>query len=97
MSKPRQDRDVEVPADIIQQLLTESEWKMVKQRMVVARLLKSGKSIRDVASRAGVGTDTVVRVAKKLRESQPLKEYFSSEPKPQQSKWLFGTSRSTED
>jgi len=48
-------------------LLTDSEIRMIKRRWHIARLLAQGKSVRETASLAKVGTDTVNRVSKVLR------------------------------
>jgi uncharacterized protein YerC len=97
MSKPRLEREMEVPPEIIQELLTDSELRMVKQRLLIAKMLVAGKSIRDVAQRVGVGTDTVMRVSRKLKESKQLLEYFGEQPQQQKSKWSFGTGDLTKD
>lgn len=60
---------IENPDDcknLLKDLLTDSELRMIQNRWRVARLLDEGKSIREVAWEAGVGTDTVERLAKKL-------------------------------
>lgn len=98
MSKPKIDSPVEVPPDLIKELLTESELRMVKQRLVIVKLLKEQLSIRAIAQKVGVGTDTVVRVSKKLQNSKILKNAFSdNEDPPGLSKWVFGQISSKED
>jgi uncharacterized protein YerC len=60
---------IETPDDcksFLKDLLTESELRMIQNRWRVARFLDEGKSIRDTAAEAGVGTDTVERIAKRL-------------------------------
>lgn len=89
MSKPSMDRSISVPDDLIKKLLTDSEWRMIKQRLHIINLLDEGLSIRQIADKAGVGTDTVVRVAKMaekraLRKKYALKKLKSSTP------WIFG-------
>lgn len=54
----------------LEDLLTSSEIRMIKRRWHVANLLDEGKSIRGVAQEAGVGTDTVERIAKRLEEGK---------------------------
>lgn len=56
--------------NFLEDLLTSSEIRMIKRRWHVANLLDEGKSIRAVAQEAGVGTDTVERIAKKLDEGK---------------------------
>jgi len=60
---------IENPDDcksLLRDLLTDSELRMIQNRWRVARFLDEGKSIREVAAEAGVGTDTVERIAKRL-------------------------------
>jgi len=60
---------IDTPTDcknLLKDLLTDSELRMIQNRWRVARFLDEGKSIREIASEAGVGTDTVERIAKKL-------------------------------
>lgn len=91
MSKPKEDIDINVPAELIKELLTESEWRMIKQRLLIINLLREGLSIRVIAARVGVGTDTVVRMSKKLRENKKLKEVYEKFITPKSSsKWVFG-------
>lgn len=89
MSKPSTDRSINVPDDLIKKLLTDSEWRMIKQRLHIINLLDDGLSIRQIADQAGVGTDTVVRVSKmaakrSLRKKDNLKKLKTSTP------WIFG-------
>lgn len=94
MSKPSLDRSINVPDDLLRKLLTDSEWRMVKQRLMILNLLEEGLSIRKIAEKVKVGTDTVVRVArlaekKNLRtnsSSSKLRKIKSSTP------WIFGKS-----
>lgn len=90
MSKPKINPSIDLPLDLIKELLTESELRMVKQRLVIIRLLEEGLPIREVAERAKVGTDTVVRMSKKLTNSPLLKKSFQKSTKTQSSKWVFG-------
>lgn len=50
----------------LKDLLTESELRMLQNRWRIARLLDEGKPIREVASEAKVGTDTVERISKRI-------------------------------
>jgi len=54
----------------LEDLLTSSEIRMIKRRWYVANLLDEGKSVRQVAAEAGVGTDTVERIAKRIEEGK---------------------------
>lgn len=54
----------------LEDLLTSSEIRMIKRRWHVANLLDEGKSIREVAVEAGVGTDTVERIARRIEEGK---------------------------
>lgn len=97
MTKPKISHPINVPSELIKDLLTNSEWRMVQQRLLIIQLLKQGLSIRAVALRAKVGTDTVVRMSRKLenspllkKTSQKLNQAFDS------SKWVFGQISSKE-
>lgn len=54
--------------DFLRDMLTSSELRMIKKRWQIARLLSSGRSVRQISESAKVGTDTVVRISKKLSE-----------------------------
>ncbi len=84
MSKPRQDKNIQIPADVLKDLLTSSEWRMLKNRYQIINLLEEGLSIRKVAEKIGVGTDTVVRVSRMIERRQPTKSIKTSTP------WIFG-------
>lgn len=87
---------MEVPLDLLKDLLTPSEWRMVKQRFLIIRLLTEGLSIRGVAAQAKVGTDTVVRVARMMERMPAIKQYLKGVEKPSSSKWIFGQVKSEE-
>lgn len=90
MTKPKKEVEVYVPQDLIKELLTKSEWRMVKQRLLIIKLLEEGLSVRTVASQIGVGTDTVIRVSRKLENSTILRrafEKFSASG----SRWIIGS------
>lgn len=95
MSKTKNEQRIEIPDEIIKELLTESEIKMVKQRLYIIKLLAKGYSIRKVARDAGVGTDTVVRISQKFKKSDILKNLYSV--KELGSKWIFGEVGSEKD
>lgn len=91
MSKPEQDIDVDIPPELLIELLTESELRMIKQRLVILNLVKEGLSVRDIARKVKVGTDTVVRMSKKFRSSSKLREVSRKElDNKSSSKWIFG-------
>ena len=81
-----------MPLDILKDLLTPSEWRMVKQRLLIINLLDSGLSIRAVAEKAKVGTDTVVRVHRMVERNSKLRELLKKESPTPSSKWVFGKS-----
>ncbi len=89
MPKPKLEKEINVPEDLIKELLTESEWRMVKQRLEIITLLQKGLSIRQIAKRIKVGTDTVVRISKKLQSSPILKKSFSK-PQTVPTTWVIG-------
>lgn len=92
MSKPQTERVVSVPDEIIKDLLTPSEWRMVKQRLLIINLLDEGLSIRKVASQAKVGTDTVVRVAR-MAEKKSLRKIIHQKNERKfktSTPWIFG-------
>ena len=91
MAKPTLDRTVEVPLEMLKDLLTDSELRMIKQRFLILNLLEEGNSIRSIASQVGVGTDTVVRVAR-LTEKKNLRKNVKKieTPKLTKTSWIFG-------
>lgn len=93
MSKPKADlssgRQVkisEVPRELLIQLLTASEIKMLKNRFAIIQHLQKGLSIRKVAETLKVGTDTVVRVAKIIEKNNFSKTDETKTNTP----WIFG-------
>lgn len=58
--------------DFLHELLTPSEIKMIHRRWHVACELDEGKTIRDAAAQAKVGTDTAMRVSKRLGSGKSL-------------------------
>lgn len=89
MSKPSIDRSINVPDDLIKKLLTDSEWRMIKQRLHIINLLDDGLSIRQIADTAGVGTDTVVRVSK-MATTRSLRKKFNLKKPKHSTPWIFG-------
>ena len=90
MSKPIIERNIDVPLDVLKELLTSSEWRMVKQRLLIIKLLGEGLSIRQIAERAQVGTDTVVRMSRKVETSPELRKLAGRGGSEGSSKWVFG-------
>ena len=73
--------------NFLQDLLTPSEMRMIKRRWHIATLLHEQKSVRQVASEARVGTDTVMRVWQKIkRGTGGLKKALSFLPKKEKAK-----------
>jgi len=93
---------------LFSQILTQSEILMIKNRIKIGKLLLSGNSVRNIAHEVGVGTDTVVRVSKMVKNPNFTKilslfeiEKTPKAPKsklkiPKQKKasnvWVFGRS-----
>ncbi len=96
MSKPKQTHQINVPDELIKELLTDSEIRMIKQRLLIIEFLKEGLSIRAVAQKARVGTDTVVRVSRMLERSEALKKAFQRGDKSPSPTWVFGQSKADE-
>lgn len=94
MAKPSIERSIDVPGDLIKELLTPSEVRMVKQRLHIINLLEEGLTIRKIAEKARVGTDTVVRIAR-MAEKKEVRKFLNKEvSKTIKSKtpWIFGKS-----
>lgn len=93
MSKPRQDKNIQIPDNILRQLLTSSEIRMLKNRFQIMNLLEKGLSIRSIASQVKVGTDTVIRVAR-IIEKRNLKAFkkVTRLPFKTSTPWIFGKS-----
>lgn len=89
MSKPLEDKNISIPDSILRDLLTSSEVRMLKNRWRIIQLLQSGMTIRSIAEEVGVGTDTVVRVAR-MMEQKDFARRFSKELKEKKTPWIFG-------
>ena len=91
--------------NLFNDLLTESEIRMLKRRWFVASLINDGRTIREAAEEAEVGTDTVVRVIKKIkngsgvlkeiliqkmRKTPEKKRVFDRPKRVKTVKWFFG-------
>lgn len=94
MAKPQIERFISVPDELLRELLTPSEWRMVKQRLLIINLLEEGLSIRKVAAQARVGTDTVVRVARMMEKGKLRqiikKDQLGNKKIKSQTPWIFG-------
>lgn len=90
MSKPRSANSIDIPSEVIEGLLTPSEVRMLKNRYFIIELLEEGLSIRVIAKRAKVGTDTVVRVSKMLENNPKIRGFLNKPKKVSGSKWIFG-------
>lgn len=86
MSKPLKDKNIQIPTDILKNLLTASEWRMLKNRFQIMNLLENGLPIRKVAQKVNVGTDTVVRVSRMIQRHPKISKIKSRTP------WIFGKS-----
>jgi len=84
MSKPKIDKNIKISSDAMRDLLTPSEWRMLKNRFQIMHLLEEGLPIRKIASKVKVGTDTVVRVSKMIKRYPSKRLIKISTP------WIFG-------
>lgn len=92
MSKPQEEKIIQIPDHILRQLLTPSEIRMLKNRWQIIQLLEEGLSIRQIAEKIKVGTDTVVRVSRML-EGKSLQKLLDKEKKENnKTPWIFGKS-----
>lgn len=97
MSKPKIDKNVAVPDEILKHILTPSEVRMLKNRWQIINLLEEGLSIRKVAEQVRVGTDTVVRVARMIESAPHLRKFLDKERRSfvrikSKTPWIFGKS-----
>lgn len=93
MAKPKIDKNIQLPENILSQLLTQSEIRMLKNRFQIANLLQEGLSIRKIANQIRVGTDTVIRVARMI-EKNNFKTFKRVKKLPFKTStpWIFGKS-----
>lgn len=94
MSKPRRENNIQIPVDILKDLLTPSELRMLKNRWQIINLLEDGLSIRKIATQVKVGTDTVVRTIRMIEKNNILEKSTRKTPKKIKSStpWIFGKS-----
>lgn len=90
MSKPKEEKNISIPDNILKELLTPSEIRMLKNRYQIIKLLQNGLSIRSIAAQVQVGTDTVMRVARMVDKVKlqglTVKKIRTKTP------WIFGKS-----
>ena len=91
MAKPKVDQNIKVPTELLEHLLTPSEIRMLKNRWQIILALEDGLSIRSIAEDIGVGTDTVVRVAR-MSERKDLRKFLKKETISTKTPWIFGKS-----
>lgn len=91
MSKPDKDKKISVPENFLKELLTDSEWRMIKNRWQIIQLVKEGSTIRKIAAEVKVGTDTVVRTIR-MMEEKGFNKTISSKKKNISTPWIFGKS-----
>lgn len=94
MSKPKTSRDINIPDEALKELLTPSEMRMLRNRYQVMNLLKEGLTIRKIAEKVKVGTDTVVRVAK-MADKNSLRKLVDKTFRLRSrstTPWIFGKS-----
>lgn len=96
MSKPKNSTSESVPQDVLFELLTPSEVRMIKNRWRIIQLVEEGLSIRKIAQMAKVGTDTVVRMSKKIEQNSKIRNFLGLNISQNRknsilsSKWVFG-------
>lgn len=90
MSKPLSDKNISIPESVLKELLTDSEWRMIKNRWQIMQMVKGGSTIRKIASDVKVGTDTVVRTIRMMEEKGFSKS--ASRKKKASTSWIFGKS-----
>lgn len=92
VSKPKTSGNINIPDEIIRGFLTPSELRMLKNRWQILNLLEQGLSIRKIAERVKVGTDTVVRVARMAEKAGLRKISKASLRVKTNTPWIFGKS-----
>ena len=94
MAKPKTSSNIDIPDHILKSLLTVSEIRMLKNRWQILELLKDGLSVRQVASQAKVGTDTVVRISRMMNKNtlQKTLNQFNKKNIKTSTPWIFGKS-----
>lgn len=92
MSKPKQESKVDIPTHVIKEILTSSEIRMLKNRWQIIQYLEDDLSIRRIAEKVKVGTDTVVRVARMLEKNNLRKLLDKNQTRKIKTNtpWIFG-------
>ena len=91
MSKPKKSSNSQIPSEMLKELLTPSEFRMLKNRWQIVNLLKTGLSIRKIAASVKVGTDTVVRTIRMVEKNNILNKNKTKQIKST-TPWIFGKS-----
>lgn len=92
MSKPKRESNIQIPSDILKELLTPSEIRMLKNRWQIIKLLEDGLSIRNIALEVKVGTDTVVRTIRMVEKNSILSRSRKAKKIKTSTPWIFGKS-----
>jgi uncharacterized protein YerC len=94
MSKPKIEKNIQIPDEILRELLTPSEIRMLKNRWQIVKKLEEGLAIREIAEEIKVGTDTVVRVSKMMQSGELQKTLDKGKRNLRKIKtstpWIFG-------
>ncbi len=92
MSKSKKDINIQIPNEVLKDLLTPSEVRMLKNRWQIINLLEQGLSIRKIASQVKVGTDTVVRTIRMFERNNILSKSKQEKKIKTSTPWIFGKS-----
>lgn len=95
MSKPKRDINIQIPSDVLKQLLTPSEIRMLKNRWKIISLLEEDLSIRKIAAQVKVGSDTVVRTIRMVEKNNISSKSAKYKKIKSQTPWIFGKSSPT--
>jgi len=92
MAKPSKDKNIDVPEEVLRSLLTPAEMRMLKNRWQIIQHLGEGLSVRAIAEKVKVGTDTVVRVSKMQKDGFKKEKLTKILPFKTRTPWIFGKS-----
>ncbi len=92
MSKPKEDKNINIPESVLKDLLTPSEVRMLKNRWRIFNLLNEGMTIREIAEQVQVGTDTVIRVSRLAEKTNLQSKTFQKGENKTHTPWIFGKS-----
>lgn len=90
MSKPKMEKSIQIPNEILRKLLTESEIRMLKNRFMISNLIDQGLSVRKIAEKVGVGTDTVIRTIRLIDKADLRKKLTPKKRVKSLTPWIFG-------